>query len=113
MPALLRTARVMAAPVDLGTGTPNKLFEAFEAGTPVVSSEAVLSRSEVNGIRPPARAARTDQEFASALVSYLMDPGLAVKDGLLGRTFVEDHADRLSAVSRLAERFRAASLGGR
>ena len=30
MAAFLRTARVVVAPVDLGAGTPNKLFEAFE-----------------------------------------------------------------------------------
>ena len=45
MAAFLRTARVAAAPVALGTGTPNKLFEAFEAGAAVVASPEVAARA--------------------------------------------------------------------
>ncbi len=45
MAVFLRGARVAVAPVAMGTGTPNKLFEAFEAGAAVVASEAVVARA--------------------------------------------------------------------
>jgi len=107
MPALLRRARVAVAPVALGTGFPNKLFEAFEAGTAVVASEEVLQRAAVGTLRPPAASARNPEEMSSAVVKYLRDPEIAAADGAAGRAFVEAHADRSAAVERLAALFRA------
>ena len=49
MAAFLRTARVAAAPVAMGTGTPNKIFEAFEAGAAVVASPEVAERAAAGG----------------------------------------------------------------
>jgi glycosyltransferase involved in cell wall biosynthesis len=108
MAALLRTARVVAAPVDIGTGTPNKLFEAFEAGAAVVSSPGAIARASSSGGPPPARAADTDEEFARALAEYLDDPERAARDGAAGRAFVEAHADRRASVAAFAAAYRAA-----
>lgn len=112
MPAFLRRALVAAAPVDLGTGTPNKIYEAFEAGAAVVACEAVAARAELDGVRPPVTVAEDDSAFTAALVRYLENPDEAVDDGQEGRRFVEDHADRAVAVSRFAEIFRRAAGRG-
>jgi glycosyltransferase involved in cell wall biosynthesis len=109
MSSFLRRALVAAAPVDLGTGTPNKIYEAFEAGAAVVASGAVAARAELDGVRPPVSVAEDDAAFAASLVRYLENPHEAVDDGQAGRAFVEDHADRAQAVSRFAEIFRRAA----
>ena len=109
MPAFLRRARVVAAPVGLGTGTPNKLFEAFEAGAAVVASEGVIARASPSGARAPAREAATDEEFANEITAYLTDPGRAARDGAACRAFAEEHADRRASLAALAAAYRGAS----
>ncbi len=108
MPAFLRAARVAAAPVALGTGTPNKLFEALEAGAAVVASEGVVARAAADGTPAPVRAARTDEEFASALVALLRDPAAAEREGARGRAWVEAHGDRQRSFDALAAGYREA-----
>src|ERR1019366_8794649 len=108
MAAFLRRARVVALPVDLGTGTPNKLFEAFEAGAAVVASAGVIARASSPGARAPARAAVTDEEFAREITAYLTDPERAARDGAACRAFAEAHADRRASVAALAAAYPAA-----
>jgi glycosyltransferase involved in cell wall biosynthesis len=108
MAAFLRMARVVVAPVDLGTGTPNKLFEAFEAGAAVVASPSAVLRASSSGGLPPARTADTDEEFARAIGDYLGDPERAARDGAMGRAFVEAHADRRASVAGFVAAYRAA-----
>jgi glycosyltransferase involved in cell wall biosynthesis len=108
MPAFLRGALIAAAPVAMGTGTPNKLFEAFEAGAAVVASPEVASRAGADGEAPPARAARTDAEFAAALVALLADADAAAWEGARGRTWVEAHADRGRSLEALRAGYRDA-----
>jgi glycosyltransferase involved in cell wall biosynthesis len=108
MAAFLRGARVAVAPIALGTGTPNKLFEAFEAGAAVVASEAVVARAAVDGNVPPARTARTDEEFAAAVVALLNDATAAAEEGARGRAWVEAHADRKRSVEALVSGYREA-----
>ena len=108
MRAFLRASRVAVAPVALGTGTPNKLFEAFEAGAAVVASEALVARVAADGAPPPARTARTDDEFALALVALLTDPAAAEREGARGRAWVEAHGDRQRSYDALAAAYREA-----
>jgi glycosyltransferase involved in cell wall biosynthesis len=108
MAAFLRRARVVALPVDLGTGTPNKVFEAFEAGAAVVASAGVIARASSPGARAPARAAATDEEFAREIAAYLTDPQRAANDGAACRAFAEANADRRASVAALAAAYRAA-----
>ncbi|HEY3351017.1 MAG TPA: glycosyltransferase family 4 protein [Thermoanaerobaculia bacterium] len=108
MAAFLRTARVAAAPVAMGTGTPNKIFEAFEAGAAVVASPEVAERAAAGGEAPPVRTARTDEEFAAALVALLNDPEAAAAEGARARGWVEAHADRRESVNALAAGYREA-----
>ena len=108
MPAFLRRARVAAVPVALGTGTPNKLFEAFEAGCAVVALEEAAARAETGGERPPVRSVRTSEDFAAALVALLSDPSAAAADGFRGRAWVEAHADRRHALAALSAGYRRA-----
>ncbi|MEO8587655.1 MAG: glycosyltransferase, partial [Acidobacteriota bacterium] len=110
--AFLRAARVVVAPVDLGTGTPNKIFEAFEAGAAVVASSGAATRAASSGVVPPARTADTDDEFARAIADYLGDPEGAARDGARGRAFVEVHADRRTSVAGFVAAYRAA-MGAR
>jgi hypothetical protein len=111
MAAFLRTARVAAVPVSLGTGTPNKLFEAFEAGAAVVASEAAAARAAADDSVPPVRTARSDEEFADALVALLRDAGAAASEGARGRAWVEGHADRRRSLEAFASAYRAARGG--
>jgi hypothetical protein len=108
MAAFLRRARAVAVPVALGTGTPNKLFEAFEAGCAVVASEEAAARAASGDSLPPATTAATPALFAAALVRYLRDPAAAALDGARGRAWVEAHADRRDARAALAAGYRRA-----
>jgi glycosyltransferase involved in cell wall biosynthesis len=108
MAAFLRTARVAAAPVAMGTGTPNKIFEAFEAGAAVVASPEVAERAAAGGEAPPVRTARTDEEFAAALVALLDEPEAAAAEGARARAWVEGHANRRKSVDAFAAGYREA-----
>jgi hypothetical protein len=92
----------------MGTGTPNKLFEAFEAGAAVVASPEVVSRAAAGGAEPPARAARTDEEFAAALAGFLGDADASAREGARGRAWVEAHANRDRSVEALGAGYRDA-----
>src|SRR5262249_14460377 len=89
MSGFTRRARVAVGQVAMGTGTPNKLFEAFEAGAAVVASPEVLARASGGADAPPARSARTDAELADAVVELLRDAGAASDLGARGRAWVE------------------------
>ena len=102
MAAFLRTARVAAAPVAMGTGTPNKIFEAFEAGAAVVASPEVAERAAAGGETPPVKTARTNEEFAAALAALLKDADTAAREGARGRAWVEAHAGRRKSLDALA-----------
>lgn len=112
MAGFLRRARAVAIPVTLGTGTPNKLFEAFEAGCAVVASEEAAGRAAAGGALPPAVTAVSSSDFAASLVLYLRDPARAAADGARGRAWVEANADRRHALAALSEGYRRALEGG-
>lgn len=101
MATFLRRARAAAVPVTLGTGTPNKLFEAYEAGCAVVASREAVARAAVNGVPPPARTASSAADHARHLVELLRDPATAAAEGARGRSWVEAKADRRLAVAAL------------
>jgi hypothetical protein len=107
MAAFLREARVAAAPVAMGTGTPNKLFEAFEAGAAVVASPEVASRAAAEG-ETPARVARTDEEFVAALAGLLRNADASAWEGARGRAWVETRANRDRSVEALRAGYRDA-----
>jgi hypothetical protein len=111
MRALLCSARVAAVPVDMGTGTPMKVFEALEAGCAVVATPAAASRAKVDGRAAPVRAAGDSASFAREIAALLGDEAAAVAAGDAGREFVVAHADRRELALRLAERLRAAAEG--
>ena len=103
MAAFLRRARAAAVPVALGTGTPNKLFEAFEAGCAVVASEEAAARAISEGVPPPARIATSARDLARGLVEVLRDATAAAADGARGRSWVEARADRRLAIAALKD----------
>jgi glycosyltransferase involved in cell wall biosynthesis len=111
MPSFLREVRVAVVPVDLGSGTPNKLFEAFEAGCAVVATPAALSRAADGESAPPGRSASSPAETAAAIVDYLRQPGAAAVDGRAGRAWVEVHADRRATLEALASLYARAAKG--
>ncbi len=109
MPLFLRSARVAVAPVDLGMGTPNKVFEAFEAGTPVVGTAEVAKRARSeDGTAAPVTVAESDVDFASLLTTYLKDGEKAEAAGLDGRRFVALHANRETSIDALIGVYRSA-----
>lgn len=111
MAVFLRRARAVAVPVALGTGTPNKLFEAFEAGCAVVASDEAAARAASGGVPPPVRVATSAGEFAAGLVAFLRDGAAAAADGARGRAWVEANADRRLAISALRAGYRRALEG--
>ncbi len=94
MPRFLREARVVAAPVALGSGTQLKIYEALEAGAAVVAGPEVVARSSTAGFAVPARIASSDEAFAREILSLLADPDQAAREGAAGREAVLRHADR-------------------
>lgn len=107
MGAFLRRARAAVVPVGLGTGTPNKLFEALEAGTPVVASPEAVERATADGHAPPVTVAACDADLVTELVRLLSSPEEAEAAGREGRRFVEERADRRSVEARLSALFGA------
>jgi glycosyltransferase involved in cell wall biosynthesis len=102
MRALLATARVAAVPLDMGTGTPIKVYEALEAGCAVVATPAAAARAVLDGIAAPVRTAEGAGAFAGEVASLLADEAAAAARGEEGRAFVVAHADRSVLAARLA-----------
>lgn len=111
MRALLCGARVAAVPVDMGTGTPIKVFEALEAGCAVVATPAAAARAVLDGVAAPLRTAEGTDSFARELAALLADEGAAAAQGERGRAFVVAHADRRVVGLRLAAILRGAAEG--
>lgn len=111
MRALLASARVAAVPVDMGTGTPMKVYEALEAGCAVVATPAAASRAVLDGAAAPLRTAADPAAFAREVALLLSDDGAADALGAAGRAFVVAHADRRVVALRLARLLRDAAEG--
>ncbi len=94
MPRFLRDARIVAAPVALGSGTQLKIYEALEAGAAVVASPEVVARSSTAELTIPARVASSDEAFAEEILSLLHDPDQAAREGAVGREAVIRLANR-------------------
>ncbi len=109
MPRFLRQARVVATPVEMGTGTPNKVYEALEAGAAVVASSAVAARAALDGAAAPVLVADGPEELAAGIAGLLGDAAAAEALGARGRGFVEAHADRRAKVEELAALLRGAA----
>ncbi len=111
MRALLASARVAVVPVDMGTGTPMKVFEALEAGCAVVATPAASARAVLDGVAAPMRTAADGGAFAREVCALLADGGAAEALGEAGRAFVVAHADRRVVGLRLASLLRGAAEG--
>jgi glycosyltransferase involved in cell wall biosynthesis len=87
----LHQATVAVTPITYGAGIQNKVLEAMACGLPVVSSPQAVSALQVK----PGEdliVARDPEEFATAVISLLDDPGLRSRLGKAGRRYVEqDH----------------------
>ncbi|HMN60001.1 MAG TPA: glycosyltransferase, partial [Anaerolinea sp.] len=87
----LHKATLAVTPITYGAGIQNKVLEAMACGLPVVSSPQAVSALGVN----PGQdliVANNPEEFASAVVTLLDDPGLRARIGQAGRRYVEqDH----------------------
>ena len=109
MRALLSSAKVAAVPVEMGTGTPNKVFEALEAGCAVVATPAAAERAALDGVAAPLRTASDPASFAREVAALLEEDGAAEALGEKGRAFVVAHADRRIVALRLARLLRTAA----
>jgi len=109
MRALLAGARVAAVPVDMGTGTPMKVWEALEAGCAVVATPAAASRAVLDGLAAPLRTAGDGPSFAREVAALLSDDGAAAALGEAGRSFVVAHGDRRVVGLRLARLLQGAA----
>lgn len=87
----LHKATLAVTPITYGAGIQNKVLEAMACGLPVVSSPQAVSALAVS----PGKdliVANNPEEFASAVVTLLDDPGLRARLGQAGRHYVEqDH----------------------
>jgi glycosyltransferase involved in cell wall biosynthesis len=108
MGTFLRRARVVAAPLALGTGLPNKLLEAFEAGASVVAAREALERLRGPHALPPAVATEGDDGMALALIARLRDASLAEREGRALRAWAVENAGRDRAIESLVEIYREA-----
>ncbi|MHB8799851.1 MAG: glycosyltransferase [Thermoanaerobaculia bacterium] len=111
MRELLLSARVAAVPVDMGTGTPNKVYEALEAGCAVVATPAAAARTVLDGVAAPVRTASGPEAFAREVATLLSDAERAGELGAAGRAFAVAHADRGEIAHKLAQLLRRAAEG--
>jgi glycosyltransferase involved in cell wall biosynthesis len=95
----------------MGTGTPNKVYEALEAGCAVVATPAAAARVVLDGVAAPVRTATDATAFAREVVALLTNEGAAAALGDSGRAFVVAHADRRVVALRLAKLLRTAAGG--
>ncbi|MCK6683168.1 MAG: glycosyltransferase family 4 protein [Thermoanaerobaculia bacterium] len=100
---LLRSALIAVAPLPPGMGTPNKVFEAFEAGCAVVGTPDLSERCRTDGVDAPIRVTSTPKEIAGVVLELLSDPEKAALAGREGRAFVERFASRTGVLERLGQ----------
>lgn len=81
-------ADVLVAPIDIATGSKNKVLEALACGIPAVTTSAVL---ETFGQMPGAIAADTPAEFAAVIHRLAADPAARRTLGEAGRAHVVEH----------------------
>ena len=111
MRALLLSARVAAVPVDMGTGTPNKVYEALEAGCAVVATPAAAARAVLDDVAAPVRTASGPEAFAREVADLLSDAESAEALGAAGRAFAVAHADRGEFARKLSRLLSRAAEG--
>ena len=88
----LKRARVFVCPIRYGSGTRLKLFEAFAAGLPVVSTRLGAEGIDcVDGEH--LLIADTPEEQAAAITRLLSDDGLARSLGAAGRKLASERYD--------------------
>ncbi len=100
-PALLRRVRVALFPVRYGSGQPNKVLEAAEAGCAIVSTPA-----GARGVGPLGAAlivAPLGRALVDAAVALAGDGARCAALGEHGRRLVAAHFDRRAALVRFAE----------
>ena len=105
----LTRARVAAAPLRRGAGSPLKVLEAMAAGVPVVTTARVSSALEL----PPAMVltAETPAATAAAIIRLLGNPQLATSMTRQALAMVREKFSWEVAAARLEEVWATASAG--
>ena len=104
--AVLRRAKVAIAPLELGTGSPNKVLEAAACGAAIVSSPWAAARFGI-----AARTASDAAGYCAALHELLSDPAARAAMVAESQPAVEQH--RSEVLARRVEALLLAAVEGR
>ena len=96
----LRSATLAVAPAPYAVGIQNKVLEAMACETPVVASSQAASGLSANHGRE-LLIADDPEDFSTAVLSLLGDPGIRRSLGRAGRRYVERHHRWSDSVMKL------------
>ena len=96
----LRSATLAVAPAPYAVGIQNKVLEAMACETPVVASPQAASGLSANHGRE-LLIADDPEDFSTAVLSLLGDPGIRRSLGRAGRRYVERHHRWSNSVMKL------------
>lgn len=98
----LRRAALMIAPLNIARGTQNKILEAMAMGVPVVTSR--IAAGGVDASAPEHfLAASTPEEYSTAVLRILEDPGERQRLATAGRARMLSHHAWPKSMQRLDE----------
>jgi glycosyltransferase involved in cell wall biosynthesis len=108
----IRASKLMLAPIRLGSGAQQKVFDGLEAGIPVLATPFVCKGADPDRSCPAIIECSSPADFVREISHLLEDEPERGRLGLEGRKWLESMAaDSLSAHQELVARMVAASSG--
>jgi glycosyltransferase involved in cell wall biosynthesis len=112
LPQYIRASKLMLAPIRLGSGAQQKVFDGLEAGIPVLATPFVCKGADPDRSCPAIIECSSPADFVREISHLLEDEPERGRLGLEGRKWLESMAaDSLSAHQELVARMVAASSG--
>ncbi|MBK8504447.1 MAG: glycosyltransferase [Saprospiraceae bacterium] len=83
------SARIIVAPIFVGSGVQNKILEAMAMEIPCVTSPQVVEA--IGGINDLVFQATNPEEYRNLIEKLLSEPGERLKMGKKSRQYIEEH----------------------
>jgi len=106
---IYKASKLLLAPIRIGGGTSFKILESMASGVPVVTTN--LGNEGINAVSGQSIViAKTDDEFAKAVVNLLKDKNLYEEISRNARLLIEKNFDWDIIVAKLEKVYKAALL---